>query len=180
MMERRIFKTFAAIAIAVVGLTVASSCDMLHPQQHTFSDRELSDSMRTVLTDMTALREEIARLHAEIADLKAQHGIAPTEEVPQDDADNSEKRIDDLYFGRDGRVSSKIRNIDDPQNTTEYIYDDQGRLSAVCTAPVNGTSSVATYEYSGKVVTYTYSIMYDKDLWPDKEPVVMTTVYEYE
>lgn len=180
MMKRRIFKTFAAIAIAVVGLTAASSCDILHPKQHAFPDRELSDSMRTVLTDMAALREEIARLHAEIADLKAQNGLDPTGEGLPGDADSGEKLIDDLYFGRDGHVSSKIRKIDAPQNTTEYIYDDQGRLSAVCTAPVNGTSSVATYEYSGKVVTYTYSIMYDKDLWPDKKPVVMTTVYEYE
>lgn len=170
-MKHRIFKIIAVAAIGVVGL---QACDMMPNENAALSSRELSDSVRMLLTDMATLQEEIVGLRAEIAALKARNGIAPEEE-----ANAAATPIDSLYFDRNGCVSSRIRKMDNAQTTTDYIYDDHGRLSAVCTSPVNGASSVATYEYSGKVVTYTYSIMYDKDMWPDKEPVVMTTVYEY-
>lgn len=171
MMKHPIFNICAALAICAVGL---QACDMMPNETAALSSRELSDSVRMLLTDMATLQEEIVGLRAEIAALKGRSGLSPEES-----AASGERLIDCLYYSRNGYVSSKVRKIDHAQNTTDYIYDDQGRLSAVCSSPANGTSSVATYEYSGKVVTYTYSIMYDKDLWPDKEPVVMTTVYEY-
>lgn len=171
MMKQPVFKIFAVAAICVVGL---SACEELPTKNAALSSRALSDSVRMLLTDMATLRKEIVDLHAEIADLKTCGDLSPKQ-----DAASGEKSIDSLYFDRNGCVSSRIRKMDNAQTTTDYIYDDQGRLSAVCSSPANGASSVATYEYSGKVVTYTYSILYDKDVWPDKEPVVMTTVYEY-
>lgn len=174
-MKRYILQTAALIAAFAIGLAI-SFYGRKSAEKAPLVDQELGNTILALRADISNLQEEIACLHSEIDSLNA--AIVP-EFVGDRNLPGGEKLIDGLYFNRNGHVSSRIKLIESQQTPTDHIYDEQGRLSAVCTAPVNGTSSVATYEYSGKVVTCTYNILYDKDIYPDKEPMSITTVYEY-
>lgn len=174
-MKRYILQTAALIAAFAIGLAI-SFYGRKDAEKTPLADQELENTILALRADISNLQEEIASLHSEIDSLNA--AIVP-EFVGDRNQPGGEKLIDGLYFNRNGHVSSRIKLIESQQTPTDHIYDEQGRLSAVCTAPVNGTSSVATYEYSGKVVTCTYNILYDKDIYPDKEPMSITTVYEY-
>lgn len=174
-MKRYILQTAALIAAFAIGLAI-SFYGRKSAEKAPLVNQELGNTILALRADISNLQEEIACLHSEIDSLNA--AIIP-EFVGDRNLPGGEKLIDGLYFNRSGHVSSRIKLIESQQTPTDHIYDEQGRLSAVCTAPVNGTSSVATYEYSGKVVTCTYNILYDKDIHPDKEPMSITTVYEY-
>ncbi|MDE7305001.1 MAG: DUF1192 domain-containing protein [Alistipes sp.] len=178
-MKRYLLPTIALLAAFAIGLAVNTYGRKL-ADRPPLADQDLQEVVRDLTERISILQDEIERLHTEIDSLNIATASLPANEcAPDANPNNSEFFVDGLYFSRNGYILSKAKRIENQQTTTDYIYDEQGRVSAICTAPVNGTSSVATYEYSGKVVTYTHNILYDKDIHPNKEPVTITTVYEY-
>nr|WP_290015969.1 hypothetical protein [uncultured Alistipes sp.] len=129
----------------------------------------LKEETATLTARMTGMGGEIERLNTEVAALKSTGGGS------SGNSDCGEFFVDGLYFYRNGIVSSKYKRID---GQGYYYYDNQGRVSKI-ESHENNSSSITTFEYSGKTEIRTTTKTYDPVIYPDREPSSFSIVYEY-
>ena len=189
-MKRNFLKSIAIIAAFLIGVAINHSCgesvtdDTVPPTEEEMWNivRTLRTEIATLKTETSSLKEQVAQLKAEVAALKSTDGNSGSQGNTGGSGSNSDCNeffVDGLYFNRAGYVTSKQKShIIDNTSTTEYYYDDHGRISRYeCQA--NGFSIIYTYKYSGKTVTYTANTIYDPTVHPNLESTTSTIVYEY-
>ena len=175
-MKRNFLKSIAVIAAFLIGVAINHSCG------ESAADDTIPPTAEEMWNIVRTLRTEVATLKAEVAALKSTGSSGSSQGNTGGSGSNSdcdEFFVDGLYFNRAGYVTSKQKShIIDNTSTTEYYYDDHGRISRYeCQA--NGFSIIYTYKYSGKTVTYTANTIYDPTVHPNLESTTSTIVYEY-
>lgn len=170
-MKYSLLKSIAVIAAFLVGVAINHSCgESMTDDSVPSTMEEMWSIVRSLRTEVSTLKEQVAQLNAEVAALKSTGGGS------SGISDCGEFFVDGLYFSRAGYVTSKYkRGI--TQDDYSY-YDEHGRIIRT-ERHSNGYSIITTYEYSGKTVTCTISQIYDPSVFPNLENSTTTTVYEY-
>ncbi len=128
------------------------------------ADQGGDDRIDELETEVEGLEEQVATLESKVEALETAAG-------EQGGGNSGEFEVDGLWFGRDGHVSSRIKEWDQ----REYYYDTQGRISKTIYYYAHYTSTT-TYNYSGKTMTLT---IYQDYIDDSREDIISTTVYEY-
>ncbi len=188
-MKRNFLKSIAVVAAFLIGVAINHSCgesltDDAVPttiEEMWSIVRSLRTEVSTLKTETSSLKEQVAQLNAEVAALKSAGGSGSSQGNAGGSGNNSdcgEFFVDGLYFSRDGFVGSKLKRYSTDTFTDDYYYDKYGRRIRG-EYHSNGSSSITTYEYSGKTVTLTLNTIWDPTLHPNLENSTSTTVYEY-
>lgn len=185
-MKNNILKSIAVVAAFLIGVAINHSCgESLTDDTGSSSTmeemwavvRSLRTEISTLKTETSSLKEQVAQLKTEVAALKSSSGSGGSQGNvggSGSNSDCSEFFVDGLYFSRNGIVSSKYKRV----NGQDYYYDNQGRVSKT-ESHDNNSSSITTFEYSGKTEIRTTTITYDSTIYPDREPSSFSLVYEY-
>ena len=185
-MKRNFLKSIAVIAAFLIGVAInhsrgeSAADDTIPPTEEEMWKivRTLRTEIATLKTETSSLKEQVAQLKAEVAALKSTDsnsgGSQGNTGGSGSNSDCGEFFVDGLYFYRNGIVSSKYKRV----NEQEYYYDNQGRVSRT-ESHTNNSSSITTFEYSGKTEIRTTTITYDSTIYPNLESTTSTIVYEY-
>ena len=161
-MKKNLLNLTWIVTAFILGISIHSACS----KSDSNSDFR-SDSNSDLRAEIQAIKGELAALKAQVSSISNNGGDV-----------GSEFKVGDLYFDRDGYVSSKPIQCFNDNYTSSFIYDSEGRISKIIDA-YDGHTQIHEYTYSEKNVTYTFKMEYDPVVYPSQSNYESTTVTEY-